>query len=274
MDYDGELFHLIVQAVRHVLGDRRPGAIGHAIDYDPKLHAIRVTAPGYPVVDDQGNPTGEFGQTGWLQMATLEGHQAAPHIGDASALTGDQYYIFILERNEGTAISVAKTYNDKEQPPFQDLLPGEWGYKNRDCSTFVRFHQGGMVEVVGANGQSFRYEPSGDPTGSIRMTASKNGSRIVLQGPGSPQSVVLDTDGSVRMRGIGSGEVLIDSLGNILIATTGNTNISLVAPSILLGGNPAAPAVARVGDLVTVDGTPGGTVVGKIATGSAITQCN
>lgn len=269
MDYDGELLHLIIQTVQHVLKDRRPGLVGHVVDYDPTKHIMKLMAPGYPVVDATGNETGEFGQVGWLQMATMEGHQAAPHIGSATDTTGDQYYVFIIERGEGTGIVVAKTYNDNEPPPFTDLLPGEWGYKNRDSQSYIRFRQNGEIDIYGQHTSHIVMDKDGQifiegvDGAKQQIQLLKDGSISVISNQG--QQFTMDSLGNLILLGSGGQVVNLDKSGNISITKSGNG-------MVLLGGAPGSPAAARVGDKVTVDGTPGGTVVGFIAAGSSQVQ--
>lgn len=246
MDFEGELLHLIVQTIRHVMKDLRPGAIGHVIDYDPTIHAIRVAAPGYPVVDSQGNLTGEFGQTGWMQLGTLEGHQTAPHVGDASTLTGDQYYLFIIERAEGTAIVVSKTYNDKELPPFQDLLPGEWGYKNRDSGSWMRFHKNGDSE----------HQIQG---------------KITLKQVVKNLSVVLDpTSNSITINGPNGSTIAMQSDGTVLI-TPGEGGGG--GKKVQIGGGGGQNA-ARHQDVVTLNQDGSGGIVGYVQVPSRNTTVN
>lgn len=269
MNFDDELVHLIIQIVRHTLKDVRPGFVGHVVDYDPTSHIVRLMAPAFPVVDETGSITGEYGQTGWLQLATMEGHQAAPHMGSATKTDGDQYYAFVIEKAQGTGLVISKTYNDNEPPPFTDLLPGEWGYKNRDSKSYIRFRQTGEIDIFGQH--------------TTFLTIDKNG-QVTIQGPqGNKQLIQVNSDGSIELQTPQGQQVSMDSLGNTIILGGGGQGVVLdksgnvsVAPSgngkILLGGLPGAPLIARVGDKVTSDGTPGGTTVGFIATGSTMVE--
>lgn len=172
-----EITHLMMQMSRQETGDIRLVAIGHVTSYDPTHHAVRVALPTFRVTDN-GEDTQEPIQTPWIQLGSPwvgkgSGFQAAPHPGGATPGTwGDQAAIFIVEREQNTAVVATLLYNQIAPPPDSTLVAGE-AVLRHDSGSLLKFFQNGNVNLNVAGVLTIA-------VGQVTMTVSNGNVAIVI----------------------------------------------------------------------------------------------
>lgn len=225
-----ELVHVIKNLVQQEMREIRPFVYAHVSNYDPTHHAVRVVVPSL-----RDELTDEPVVSGWLPLGSLQvgdgyGIQVAP-AGGASVTNptgGEQCLVALNERTHGVAAIISMFYTGAQLAPGPALSPP--------------LQAGEMVMV--SNGSIIRWHK--DKSLEITCYGTLN--------------VNVHDDVNINSA---TGKISVGAqTGDISVVAVGTVNVQ--GKQVNIGGA-GGPAVARVGDTVTV-----GTATGVISSGSKV----
>ena len=128
-----------------------PWVPAHISSYDPANHMVRCLVPQH-----RDPFTGEFQETGWLQLLTPMmgngfGMQYAPFGGATqdNLQAGEQVHLLVSRRTQTNYLAAALTWNATMPPPMPKINAGELVVKDA-FGNMVYFQNDGTILVSGA----------------------------------------------------------------------------------------------------------------------------